>query len=210
MATNLTISINNDTQDLPLGSSGVIWTTISPANDKLIFSSGSDTVTDGQPIPSSFQLSQAGVVLNGFDVVIPHYFLADLSANLLRECTLMGNADKRYVLAFDFDGATTSEPVLEMWDNTLMNSVNATTLGAGTPSSSWFRGITTTDGSPGAGWSGNRLAGSTNGNFLWLNNQNGALSVAKVLYCNLYAVVPSIQVAGGGENPIIVVKYTTS
>ena len=208
--TNLTVRLNTGSVDLPVGGMGVEYTEISVANDFLIFTAGNTTVIDGATIPSSFQLSQAGVVLTGSNILIAHYLLADISANQLKEAHLMGNVDHRYVLALDFDGITTSEPVLEAWDNSDLNTTDSTCLGAGTPASSWLRGITTTDATPGASWTGYRLAGSSDGHFLWLNNGNGALSGATVLYCNLHMVVPSTQTAGGAETPVLAVKYCTT
>jgi len=210
MSTALKIYVNNDTQDLPLGTSGVVFTEVSPGNDSLIFSAGSDTVFDGAGIPSSFQLSCAGVFLIGVATFIAHYFLLDITAKKLKEVHLMGQQDKRYVVALDFDGATTSEPVLEVWDNSNMLTVLATPLGAGTPSNSWLHGITTTDApGPGPDWTGSTLAGSSAGHFLWLNNGHGALDGADTLYCNLYMQVSASQVRGGVESPILVCKYTT-
>jgi hypothetical protein len=211
MATNLVISINVGDVDQPYGESGTEWVDVS-ASDSLIFTDGSDTVKDGEPIPSSFQIACANPFLNPDDpqdIVIEKYLLADISDNELKESFLMGQQDTRYVLAFNFDGITTSEPVLEVWDNSNFNTVNLTCLGSGTPSLSWIHGITTTDGSAGADWSGYTLAGSSNGHFLWLNNQNGALSVATTLYANIYLEIPASQVAGGQEMPVICIKYTT-
>ena len=208
--TNLQIAINCDTTDSPYGTSAVEWVDIALASDFLIFSNGSDTVKDGEAIPSSFQLSQAGVVLTGAEIIVPHYLLADISANELKESTLMGKLNKRYVLAFDFDGITTSEPVLEAWDNSDMDSTESASLGSGTPSSSWLHGITTTDALPEDSWVGYRLAGSSDSHFLWLNNQNGALNAPGTLYCNLYIAVPATQVAGGSETPILVCKFCTT
>ena len=209
MATALTIHLNTDTQDFPLGTSGIEFTEVSPGNDSLIFSAGSDTVFDGAAIPSSFQLSCAGVFLTGVATLVAHYFLLDISDNELKEITLMGQLNKRYVVALDFDGATTSEPVLEAWDNSNMLTILAVALGAGTASNSWLHGVTTTDGLPEDGWTGSTLAGSSAGHFLWLNNENGALVGSDTLYCNLYMQVPASQVRGGVESPILVCKYTT-
>ena len=208
--TLLSIHANVDTQDEILGASAVDWVEISPDNDEIILTKGNPTVADGQPIPSSFERSQAGMVLDGTNQTVEVYLLADLSANILKEIHNMGNQDKRYVLAFDFDGITTSEPVLEAWDNVSMNSTNNATLGSGTPSSSWLKGVVTTDGLPGVDWTGSRLAGSGAGNFLYLHGGNGALSGAKTLYCNLKLDIPSTQTGSGAEVPILVVKYTTS
>lgn len=206
----LTIYANTGTQDTELGSSGVDFTEISPSNDELIFSSGSDVVKDGEPIPSQAQLISAGVVLTGAEQIVSKYFLQDNSSAILREIFNMGNQNKRYVLAFDFDAITASEPILELWDNTDMDTIDDVTLGEGTASLSWWRGITTTAGLPGTDWVGNRLAGSGSGYFLYLNNEAGALASPKTLYCQLKIVVPAIANAGGSANPILVVKWTSN
>lgn len=208
--TNLVIAVNNDIVDSPYNTSGVIWTAISIGNDFIIFTNGSPSVANGQPIPSSFQLSSAGVLLNGNEQIIPGYLLADISANQLKTIYGMGNLNNRYVIAFNFDGVTTSEPILEAWDNISINTVTAISLGNGTPSASWLKGVVTTDALPGTNWSGSALAGSSDGHFLWLNNLNGALTDAKTLYCNLKMIVPATQTTSGAETPILTVKYTTT
>ncbi len=210
MATALVIAVNNSATDSPYGTSGVDWTIIDVSLDYLIFSAGSATVADGQALPSSSDLNQAGTVIIGTDVDVAVYLLADNSANQLKEIDLAGNQNKRYVFAFSFDGATGSEPVLEVWDDSDMDSNDNYSLGAGVASSSWVRGITTTDGLPGVSWSGSRLAGSASGNFLWLNNENGALSGAAVLYCQLRIVVPANFPYSAAETPVFVCKYTTA
>ena len=207
---SLIVAVNTGTADLEYGVSGAEWIDVSPANDTLIFSAGSDTVKDGEPIPSQNQLIQAGVVLSGAEQIVPKYFLADVSANLLREIHLAGNQDKRYVFACVFDSATASEPVLEVWDDSNLNSVDIPELGAGTPSSSWYRGIVTTDSSAGTDWTGSRLAGSSDGNFLWLNNQNGALSGADNLYFQFMIVIPATATSGSSAVPVFVVKYLSN
>ena len=113
-------------------------------------------------------------------------------------------------MAFVFDGPTASEPVLEVWDDEDMNSIDNDSLGNGVASASWFRGIVTTDALPGANWTGNRLAGASDGHFLWLNNQAGALTAPKKLYCNLKLVIPAAQVNGLAETPRLVLKFTTN
>jgi hypothetical protein len=210
MATNLTIAVNNDTSDQPYGTSGIDWTDLDLVNDYLIFTAGSDVVKDGESLPSQTDLNQAGIVLTGEQIIIDKYLLADFSENELKEIHNMGNQNKRYVLALVFDDATASEPVLELWDNTDLNSIASISLGAETPANSWFKGITTTDALPGADWTGNALAGASDGHFLYLNNQAGALSSAKTLYCNLKIVVPSSADESGSETPVIAVKYTTN
>jgi hypothetical protein len=207
MAT-LKIYVNCDTQDLPVGTTGVDWVEVNLGADALIFSNGSEIVKDGEPIPGSSALNQAGIVLTVLEQVIPHYFLADFNENLLKEIHNAGNQNKRYVFCFAFDGATASEPVLEMWDNTALNTFINYSLGAGTASNSWFRGVVTTNALPGTNWVGSKLAGSSDTHFLWLNNQAGALNTAKNLYCNLKVVVPASFPNAAAETPIMVVKYT--
>lgn len=211
MATECLIYINNDTEDSPLETSGVDWIEIDELNDFLIFSGGSDMVADGEAIPSDTQLNQAGLLLltPRVDQTYEKYFLADADANLLRQIHNMGAGNYRYVVGFDFDAETVSEPVLELWDDEDLDSVDITSLGAGNPSSSWFRGITTTNALPGSGWTGSRLAGSSDGHFLWLNDQNGALESADTLYCQMKIIIPSTQLEAGAEVPVFAIKYAT-
>lgn len=213
---DLTVALNNDTIDSEFGTSGVNWTemAVGDGNDFLVWTKGDDVVKDGEPVPSQSELIQAGVILTGLEQVVPKYLLADISSDLLREIFNMGNQNKRYVMAFSFDGATASEPTLELWDDVNLDSTDETTLGAGVPSSSWWRGITTTDALPGADWalSGGftRLAGASDGHFLWLNDQNGALPGADILYCNLAIVVPASAIQGGSAAPIWAVKFNSN
>ena len=210
MPTILTIAVNHDTQDLPYGTSGVDFVDLDVSADYLVFSAGSAAVADGQSLPSTADLNSAGTVIIGSDVDIAKYLLADNSANELKEIFNAGNQNKRYVFAFSFDGATASEPVLEVWDDSDMDSFDDYTLGNGVASSSWIRGITTTAGLPGVSWIGSRLAGSASGNFLWLNNESGALGAAGVLYCQLRIVVPASYPYSAQESPVWVCKFTSS
>jgi hypothetical protein len=203
----LEIYVNTEITDLPLGVG--TFTLIDVDNDFLLFSNGSDVVADGEVIPSETQLNSAGILLTGVEQIVPHYFLADNSANLLKEIHLMGASNSQHVMAFSFDNPTATEPVLEIWDDEDLNSIESVSLGEGVASSSWFRGICTTDALPGVGWNGSRLAGSNAGNFLWLNNQNGPLSGADVLYFQLKIVIPSIQVLAGAEVPVFAIKYAS-
>lgn len=208
---NLTIAVNNDTQDQPYETSGVDWIDVDVDNDYLIFSSGSDTVKDGEAIPSESDLNQAGTLTSEISTTtVSKYFLADASDVKIYEIFNAGNQNKRYVFAFSFDGATASEPVLELWDDEDMDTVNLYSLGEGTPTDSWWKGIVTTDGLPGADWAGSALAGASTGHFLELNNGNGVLSGAKVLYCNLKIIIPANPTQSGLEQPAIVVKWTSN
>ena len=206
----LTIYANTGSQDSALGSFGVEFTEINVDNDEIIFSAGSDVVKDGEPIPSDSDLNQAGVFLDGTEQIVDKYFLADVSDDELKEIHLMGNQNKRYVLAFDFDAATATEPVFEAWDDSDLDTVTSTTLGSGTPSSSFYRGVTTTDALPGADWTGKRLAGSSDNHFLYLNNENGPLTGAATLYANLKLIYPATLTSGVSDNIVFVVKYATN
>lgn len=210
----LEIYANTGVNDVDLDDSSGEFTLVSPDNDRLIISSGSDTVADGEPIPSQSQFRSAGVRIDQGQVIIDKYFLADLSANELKQIHNMGNQNKRYVMLFSFDEATASEPVLEVWDDELLESIDDVPLGGGTPSNSYWRGIVTTNGLPGAGWAVDggviRLAGSSDNHFLLLNDGDGALPGAAVLSCNLAVVVPNAATESGGFTSKIAVKWLES
>lgn len=207
---NLSIYVNIGTLDAPLGNTGTEFIEFSSGNDIIIFTAGNNNVKDGADIPTQQELISAGIDLSS--VVLPYtietYLLQDTGANLLRDIDLMGDLNSRYVLAFDFDDTTASEPVFEVWDDSNFDSISSVILGSGTPSQSFVRGITTTDASAGSpGWVGSRLAGSSSGNFLFLNNQNGALVGADTLYATLKLIIPSGQTTGFSANPVFVVKW---
>lgn len=207
----MNIHLNCDTVDSPLELSGVDWVQMDEDVDYLILlTNGSASVADGQPLPSTTLRNRAGLAVTGVEQTCTKYFLADDSANLLKQIHNMGAGNKRYVMCFEFDEAdgTATEPVLEAWDNLDMDSVEFVTLGEDSPSASWIAGICTTNGLPGVGWSGYRIAGDTAGHYLNLNNNNGALSGPTNLYAQLKVVMPSTVIDGGVENPILVVKYT--
>lgn len=205
----LTVHINVDTQDLPLNTSGVDFVQFSEGNDQIIFTQGNTEVQDGTDTPTQSELISAGVELTGSQIVLTEYLLQDTSENLLKNIDNMGNIDKQFVLAFDFDGATASEPVLEVWDDSNLNTIDNTMLGSGTPSASFIRGVTTTSASPGANWitTGTRMSGSSDGNFLNLNDLGGFLTGATTLYAQLAVVVPASQTSGFSANPVFVVKW---
>jgi hypothetical protein len=213
MPTAMTVLVNCDTQDLSYGTSGVDWVEVDVDNDKIIFSNGSDIVKDGEPIPSETELLYAGVVIDEDNpVIVPKYFLKDISEGIIDEIHNAGNQNKRYVFCFSFDGATTSEPRLELWDDSDLDTVALYSIGEATPTNSWWKGIVTTDGLPGADWIGSALAGDSTGHFLWLNNGGGAspLTVAKDLYVNLKIVVPAGAGESGSDSPVFAVKWTTN
>ncbi len=205
----LTVHLNVDSQDQPLNTSGIDWVEFSEGNDQIIFTQGNTEVADGADIPTQSELISAGVELTGLQIIVDDYLLQDISENLLKSIDNMGNLDTQYVLAFDFDGATASEPVLEVWDDSNLSTIDNTMLGSGTASASFVRGITTTSGSAGVNWvaSATKMAGSADGNSLFLNDQAGFLTGADTLYCNLAIVVPASQTTGFSANVVYVVKW---
>lgn len=205
----LKVYVNADSTDSPYGTSGVDFVEFAENSDKIIFTAGNTEVADGQDIPTQAELISAGVILTGSQIIMDTYFLQDTSANQLKDIPNMGNVNKSYVLAFVFDDVTASEPVLEVYDDSNLNTATGTMLGGGTPASSFIRGITTTTSAPGAGWitGATRMAGSSDGNFLYLNDQNGFLASATNLYCNLCVVIPASQTTGFSANPVFVVKW---
>jgi len=204
----LKLYVNVGTDDVARDETGADFVEVNATNDRLIFSGGSDTVKDGEPIPTTQQLNSAAPLIIASDVEVEHFFLADASEVLLREIHNAGNQNKRYVFCVAFDAETASEPVLELWDDSGMDTVENYSLGEGVANSSFFRGITTTDALPGVGWVGKRLAGSSDNHFLWLNNENGALDGAKDLYFNLRITIPANFSYGFAENPVFVIKWT--
>ena len=46
MSTNVKIYVNCDTQDLPVGTTGVDWVEVNKSTDSFIFSNGSDVVKE--------------------------------------------------------------------------------------------------------------------------------------------------------------------
>ena len=207
---SLKFYVNVTVDDLPYSTNPEKYVEVNLLNDRLIFSAGSNTVKDGEPIPTPDELNSAGILITTSDVEVGHFFLADASDNLLKEIHNAGNQNKRYVFCMAFDAATASEPILELWDNDDIDTIDNYCLGYGTANNSFYRGITTTDALPGAGWTGKRLAGSEDNHFLFLNNENGALTVAKDLYYNIRITVPANYAVAAAENPIFAVKYTTN
>jgi len=209
--TNLEVSINNSLIDLGLGGIGPTWVAVNPALDVLIFSQGGIGVADGNAIPSESLLNRYAVLLDSVNpVTVPKYFLADFSTSLLKELKLAGNQNKRYSIACDFDGATATEPQLEAWDSSAMNSYLSPALGGGAPSMSWYKAKQTTSGLPGVDWVGTPLAGNGVSNILLLNNGSGGLSGAGTLYFNFKIVIPGGYLIPALHTPTLAIVYTTN
>jgi len=212
--TSLTLLINNSSQDSPVGSTGATWVSVDPNYDVLIFSGGSilgGGVSDGDAIPTESLLNRYAVQLDAVNpVVVPKYFLADYSVNLLKEVKLAGNQNKQHVFAAQFSGATATEPTLEAWDTSSMDTIISPALGAGTPNASWYKVISTNLGLPGSNWTGVSLAGAGLSNVLLMNNGSGPLSVASILYFNFKIVIPGGYVTPIVATPVLGIVYTTN
>lgn len=200
--------VNVGTSDLARSESGSEYVLVDLTYDKIIITNGSDVVTDEAALPTEAQLNSAGTLLEGTLKNANKYYLYDYSAGKLREIYGMGNQDAQYVLCFAFDALTNTEPVLEAWDSSDLNTTDLEVLGEGTPANSWLRAICTTTSSSGSSWVGTIMAGSGAGRYIQLNDGNGALSGASDLYCNIKIVFPATAVSAFAVLPVIVVKYT--
>lgn len=208
--TNLILRVNTSIVDNTYAAAPGNFVAVA-TGDNLIFSAGSATVIDGAPIPSQTDLNRAATILDPLSpTVVAHYFLADLDVNLLKEIHLAGNQDKRYVFCASFDGITVSEPQLEAWDDATLTTYLLGCLGAGTPDSSWYKGICTTSVTPGASWVGVPLAGSNSSNIVLLNDGLGALTVATDLYFNFHVKIPAAYTTPGQYLPVLLITYTTN
>jgi len=209
MSTEITIFVNTSTDDDSRAATPANFLEMDIDNDYFIFTAGSDTVADGESIPSETDLNSAGTMVSeSSDVEVAKCFLADIDAAIIKEIPNYAD-NKQYSYCVAFDGATVSEPVLEMWDDSDMDTIVLNSLGAGTPSDSWWKGVVTTDALPGESWVGYNLGGSSVNHFLWLNNGGGGipLTVAKDLYFNLKITIPSGTESSGLEQPVTVIKY---
>jgi len=177
-------------------------------NDRLIYSTGSASVADGQASPNAAQLNEAATIIGIVDVEIPKTFLDDFSDSPtnLKEIFGSGSGDDQFVYLASFDNATASEPSLEAFDDNTHTTANNQVLGAGTPSSSMISVILTTGSTPGASWVGTKIAGASN--VLLLNGGGGALSGATDVYWNTKIVIPASFPTPAAETPILTIRFT--
>lgn len=209
--TDMILYINNSLIESEIGMSGVEWIAVDPQYDTFIFSNGGSGVVDGDDTPTDIELNRSAVQLSeSSSVIVPKYFLLDYSADLLREIKLAGNQAKRFAFCCSFDGATATEPQLEAWDNSDMNTYIDAGLGNGSPSASWYKGICTTTDTPDPNWTGINLAGSDFSNVILLNDGVGGLNTADDLYFNFKIVIPAGYLTPAIHTPVLVVTYTTN
>ena len=209
--TSLNIMINYVDADIAYGESGAGYITMDLVNDYLIWTEGSAIVIDLMTSePTTEELNEASTKIDPDAIVtVPLCLLMDYSHNVggsyyTHKVLGMGE-NKRYVFGFSFDGATATEPQLEIWDDDNHNSTDKHVLGAGTPANSMIKGVCTTDSLPGEDWTGTALAGSDTARVLKLNNGNGALDAlasgetSQELYANIKIVIPQNYATPGVE-----------
>lgn len=206
MATSLTIKCNTTAND---DSTAGNFVTLDLTNDKLIWSDGSSAVADGQDTPSDAELNEAApLVPTGSAYEVPYLFLLDYSATgqELKLVNLAGSDNNRYVLRFEFDNATATEPTLEAWDDSDHDSNDLECLGAGTGADSYIHVIRTTDGAPGSAWTGTPISGASNKSNM--NGGAGALgSGSHTIYYNCRIEIP-VGATPASESPILTCRYT--
>lgn len=206
MATNLTVKCNTTANDT---TSDGNFVTLDLTNDKLIWSDGSSAVADGQDTPSTAELNEAApLVPTGSSYEVPYLFLLDFSATgqELKLVDLAGSQNARYVLRFEFDGPTATEPTLEAWDDSDHDSNDLYCLGDGTGANSYIKVVRTTDGAPGSAWSGTAISGASNKSNM--NGGSGALgSGSHTIYYNIKVVIP-VAATAAAETPVLTVRYT--
>jgi len=210
MPTNLDIYVNVTAVDTSRIADPGNWELMDLVNDKLIWSAGSAAVIDGADTPTNIELDDAATIIQATDVEIDKLFLLDFSDTgvELKEIDLAGSTDTQFVINFSFDGATTTEPTLEAFDDNTHAAANAAVLGAGTPANSMIKAVLTTAGSPGAAWVGTPIAGAVLPNILELNAGGGALGGATEIYANLKVLIPGNFPSPFSETPVLTVRYT--
>jgi hypothetical protein len=188
--------------------------------DYLIWTAGNTIVKDlATHEPSSSELSAAATTIDDtLPTTIPLCLLMDYSHDVggaYYTHKIMGvGENKRYVLAFSFDGPTATEPQLEAWDDDTHLTIAKNVLGLGTALNSMVKVVCTTLLTPGAGWVGVPLAGSSN--VLLLNGGNGALvdlltgETSQELYCNAKIVIPVGYATPSAETFTLTIRYTYS
>lgn len=210
MPTNLDIHVNVTAVDSDRVAQPGNYVQMDLVNDKLIWSAGSAAVIDGADTPNSTELDDAATIIQATDVEVDKLFLLDFSDTgvELKEIDLAGSDDNQFVINFSFDGPTTTEPTLEVFDDNTHTTANNNVLGAGTPANSMLKAVLTTAGSPGAAWVGTPIAGAVLPNILELNAGGGALGGADEFYANIKVLVPGNHPTPFSETPVLTVRYT--
>jgi len=220
MATNLTILANYINADVNYETTPADYIALDLVNDYFIWTEGDATVKDlmtHEPIASELNAAATKIDPDNPKTVAKCLLMDyshDVGGAYYTHLVKGMGENKRYVFAFSFDGATASEPQLEVWDNSSHNSTDNHGLGNGTPANSFVKGVCTTASLPGESWAGAALAGASN--VLQLNNNNGALAdlasgeTSQELYCNLKMTIPAAYATPAAETYVLTVRFTWS
>jgi hypothetical protein len=210
-APTVTILYNNSQNNLANtgGASGDSnWEVLDCVNDSISFQGAETEDEDPTTSKSVFVIPDSG------SQEVPRQFVNDYSEGTWNRIFLGGSdADEgvggsyRYAYCAYINGATSSVPILQAWDDEDCDSYDLEVLGSGTPADSMLKAIVTTNSAPGAEWAGTPLAGSGGSNSLELDTD--ALSVAKNLYWNMRLLVP-YTANSFTVNPILCIYLTYS
>lgn len=182
-------------------------------NDYFIHSQTLADLLTHEPTADELNVA-AAIISDSAAVTIAKILLMDYSHSVLGSYythLIHGTGgNHRYSFCLSFDGATATEPQLEAWDDSDLDSYTNHVLGAGTINNSMVKAVCTTLSLPGVGWAGTPLAGA---NVLLLNGGNGALTTPgsglnNDLYCNLKIVIPMAYAIPKVETFVLAVRYS--
>jgi hypothetical protein len=212
MATELIVLVNIVDAAVAYVTTPADYIEMDLVNDYLIWTKGDATVKDlmtHEPTPAELNAA-AELIDPSVATTVTKCLLMDYSHNVggayYTHLVKGMSENKKFVFAFDFDGATATEPQLEVWDTSAHSTAVKNVLGLGTAINSMLKGVCTTTTLPGAGWAGAPLAGASN--VLLLNDGLGALLVASTLYSNLKIVIPAAYSTPAAETFVLTVRFT--
>ena len=226
--TALDILVNYVDAEVDYATTPADYISIDTTHDYLIHTAGDATVKDLMTAtPTASELNAAASIIDADDpVTVALTLLYDYSHDVLGAYythEVIGAADNyRYVYCFSFDGATSTEPQLEAWDDSDHDSTTKYVLGGDdespteTPEDSMVKAVCTTDGLPGAAWVGTAIAGDDSARVLKLNNGNGALAAlesgetSQELYANIKVVIPAAFDTPAVESFVLTVRFCYS
>lgn len=228
MATAATILVNYVDAAVAYATTPADYIAMDVSHDYLIWTAGDSTVKDLMTsTPNSTELNAAATIIDpDVATTVALLLLYDYSHSVggsyyTHKVIGMGE-NKRYTLAFSFDGATSTEPQLEAWDDNTHTTTEKYVLGGDdespteTPANSMVKAVCTTDGLPGESWVGTALAGDDSARVLKLNNGNGALAAlesgetSQELYANIKVVIPAAFDTPSVESFILCLRYCYS
>jgi len=165
------------------------WKPLDQIHDKIAFLGTGTSNDDANTSKDVFIIPESG------DKEVPRQLVNDYSESKWKRIWLGGSdaddgggGNYRYAYGAYIDGTTASAPVLQAWDSTTHSSYNLEVLGSGIPANSMIRAIKTTDGVPGASWTGTPLAGDGGSNSITLSAE--AIIVPQMIYWNMRLLIP--------------------